>query len=446
MTGKILIVPIDVPTIHPQPVESTYRANKTPNQVDDVVQKKKGKHVARETSSPKPSLKVRIRQQQPSTTNIPSPTDDRERDEIHEAAQLSLALHKTAKSAEEKENVAAVKKKYWRRMWKRLIEPGSYKDKRETIDDDDGEETKDDKKDDDNDDDDHVDHATIKTQGLKVSVSPTPAASTQDHSKPTSCRSKILPGKINETLHSKVPKLTVSTTNDLIKELIPKMVNDVVKQDRESSQDVVPALISQEFATHAPRIIEEFSRIHMQNTVLNVHPTTSASTSTTATFDRRHQLYLNMKTDLQAQGDDAPPEGEKGAKRKKTSKCSKFASRSSSKQSTKKPTSKQQPQLQDLDAWVNTLVFDEDEVIPEDETPEFLNKFQNVNKRVPTIYDHERMDATLRDAMNNQFKDAEEYAYHLEQSHNYMENQIVWESRQEDLKRPMPKALVFYGP
>ncbi|GJT08872.1 hypothetical protein Tco_0843334 [Tanacetum coccineum] len=44
---------------------------------------------------------------------------------------------------------------------------------------------------------------------------------------------------------------------------------------------------------------------------------------------------------------------------------------------------------------------------------------------VPTIFDHERIEATLRDMMRNQFKDAAEYAYHLEQSKNYMENRIV---------------------
>ncbi|GKD13593.1 hypothetical protein Tco_1198000 [Tanacetum coccineum] len=56
------------------------------------------------------------------------------------------------------------------------------------------------------------------------------------------------------------------------------------------------------------------------------------------------------------------------------------------------------------------------------------------------------MKATLKDMLSNQFRDAKEDAYHLEQSHNYMENQVVWESRQKDLKRPQPGALVFYGP
>ncbi|GJU15381.1 hypothetical protein Tco_1143347 [Tanacetum coccineum] len=45
-----------------------------------------------------------------------------------------------------------------------------------------------------------------------------------------------------------------------------------------------------------------------------------------------------------------------------------------------------------------------------------------------------------------QFRNAKEYAYHLGQSTNYIENQIVWESRQEDIRRSKPQALVFYGP
>ncbi|GJS23735.1 MAK10-like protein [Tanacetum coccineum] len=56
------------------------------------------------------------------------------------------------------------------------------------------------------------------------------------------------------------------------------------------------------------------------------------------------------------------------------------------------------------------------------------------------------MEATLNDMLSNQFRNAKEYAYHLKQATNFMENQIVWESRQEDIRRPIPKPLIFYGP
>ncbi|GJU75198.1 hypothetical protein Tco_1272268 [Tanacetum coccineum] len=245
-------------------------------------------------------------------------------------------------------------------------------------------------------------------------------------------------------------KMSVSLSFDnnysLINLKLLKHITNVVKKEREASQAAVPALILQECVVHASKITEELFRIHMKNTLINVHPTTSASTATITTLELQ-QLYLKMKTDLQAQvvdteswdvmrakfeksstsagscrddvvrkhdhddhqGDDAPLEGEKSAKRQKTSKGSKSAIGSSSKQ-------------------------------------QLIEEFQNVDKRVPNIFDRERIEATLRDMLSNQFRDAEKYAYHLEQSQNYMKNQIVWESRQEDLRRSKPNALIFYGP
>nr|GEX13208.1 retrovirus-related Pol polyprotein from transposon TNT 1-94 [Tanacetum cinerariifolium] len=74
---------VDVPMIQPKLVESTQGTNRTrratriPNPMD-VVQKKKGQRAGGETSSPKPSLKVRIRQQKPISTPILPPSDDKE--------------------------------------------------------------------------------------------------------------------------------------------------------------------------------------------------------------------------------------------------------------------------------------------------------------------------------------------------------------------------------
>ncbi|GKC37423.1 hypothetical protein Tco_1049807 [Tanacetum coccineum] len=132
-----------------------------------------------------------------------------------------------------------------------------------------------------------------------------------------------------------------------------------------------------------------------------------------------------------------------------TSKRSKSAKGYSSKQSAKESTayvSKQQHQQQEWGAWVEETIIDEDGVIPEDETLELITEFQNVDKRVPTIFDRARMEATLNDMLSNQFRNAEEYAYHVEQATNFMENHIVWESRQEDIRRSIPKPLIFYGP
>nr|GEV78481.1 retrovirus-related Pol polyprotein from transposon TNT 1-94 [Tanacetum cinerariifolium] len=144
--------------------------------------------------------------------------------------------------------------------------------------------------------------------------------------------------------------------------------------------------------------------------------------------------------------DDAPPEVEKRVKRHKALKRSKSARGSSSKHSTKDFTTYVSKQQQEWDAWVKETVIDEDEVFLEDETPKLITELQDVDKRILTIYEYERMRDTLNDALSNQFKNAEEYAYHLEQTSNFIENQIVWESRQEEIRRLVPRPLVFFRP
>nr|GEV66300.1 hypothetical protein [Tanacetum cinerariifolium] len=298
--------------------------------VDIMNEKKKikGTLAAEETNSPRKSLKIRFKQQKPSTTTPPPPSDDRERDEINEATQLSLVLHKTAKVFKEHENVAVVKQHMLHEDIEKL------------------------KKDDKTDDaDDHTDHASIKTrrtgsleiktekmltpipsplrsprkdlssdkaidQELTIFVTPTPATSTQDYLKPTFSKRIILPRKMMP-----FAKAIMMTNKGMMLLLRERKVRK----------------------------------------------------------DKRH---------LKAQ-------------------------------------------------------IDEDEVIPEDEASKVINEFQNVDKQVTTIFDHERMEEKLRDILSNQFRNAKEYAYHLEQSQNYLENQIVWESN--TLTGSVPGQMEFHG-
>nr|GEV88098.1 hypothetical protein [Tanacetum cinerariifolium] len=192
----------------------------------------------------------------PISTPIPPPSDNQERDDIHKATLLSLALHKTTKIDEGQENT-----------W--LTELVSHKENPETVDDDDGDvdKKKDEKKDDD-DDDDHDDQKTMK--------------------------------EMAETLNNLVLDLTVAKTNEFIKEALPRMVNDAVKNDRESSQAV--DILKRKFEK------------------------SSASTSSC-----RNDAFHKRDHD-EHQGDDGPPKGEKSAKRQKTSKGSMSARGSSLKQ------------------------------------------------------------------------------------------------------------------
>ncbi|GJZ17141.1 retrovirus-related pol polyprotein from transposon TNT 1-94 [Tanacetum coccineum] len=200
--------------------------------------------------------------------------------------------------------------------------------------------------------------------------SPRPSLKVHIRQQKPSTTTPLLPEKMKEmceTLSNKVPELTVSTTNDLMKESLPKMVNDVVNQESKSLQAVVPALISQEFVAYAPKIIEELFRIYMQNTVLNVHITTITDPKLwdvlRAKFEKSSVSAGSCRDDAfrkcdhdEHQGYDAPPEGRKVRKGKRRRKA------------------------QNWDAWVDDPVIDEDEVILEDETPEVIEEFQNVEK------------------------------------------------------------------
>ncbi|GKC47284.1 hypothetical protein Tco_1065006 [Tanacetum coccineum] len=292
--------------------------------------------------------------------------------------------------------------------------------------------------------------------------------------------------KIDDILHKVVQQIVENVTNDLIEaNLKPCIVNTVI-EDHDAFHSQVPDFVSKEFKAHAPAIIEKLFKNHVQSNVIHGHPTTTTSPKTESSADLQYQLYLKMNRNLQDraddialwealrrkfeksstsntfcrednfhshhdehQDDDAPPEGEKIVKRGKTTKRSKSVRGSSSKHLRKDSityVSKQQSQHQEWDAWEEENVVDEDEVIFEDVTPELIVEFQNVDKRVPTIFDHVRMEATLRDSLSNLSRNTEEYAYHLEQSTNFMENQIVWESRQKDIPHTIPKTLIFYGP
>ncbi|GKA95565.1 hypothetical protein Tco_0817603 [Tanacetum coccineum] len=227
--------------------------------------------------------------------------------------------------------------------------------------------------------------------------------------------------KVDQVLKEVVSEIAENAVNHLIENNLKTCIAATIIEDHDAFRSAIPAFVSQEFKTHTPKIVTELFKEYVQSNVIHVHPTTISSTTPDSSADLQYQLYLKMKHNLQDRADnitlwealrhdDAPPKGEKKVKRRKESKRSKSARGSSSKHLSKESTK------------------------------------YNVDKCVPTIFDRARMEATLRDSLSNLSRNAKEYAYHLEQSTSFMENQIVWESRQQDIPRTIPKTLIFYGP
>ncbi|GKA96818.1 hypothetical protein Tco_0818913 [Tanacetum coccineum] len=232
--------------------------------------------------------------------------------------------------------------------------------------------------------------------------------------------------KVDRVLHEIVPQLVERDTDDLIENNLKPSIAATIIEDRDAFRSEVPDLVSQEFNAQAPKIIEELFKITYKAMLFkSILPQPHQP-------KHLHQLIFNR--------------GEK-SKRNKASKSSKSAKGYSSKHSTKDSTTYVSTQQQhEWDAWVEETVIDKDEVIPKDETSELITKLQNVDKHIPTIFDRARIEATLNDMLCNQFNNAKEYAYHLEQATNFIENQIVWESGQEDIRLPVPGPLIFFGP
>ncbi|GJX00473.1 hypothetical protein Tco_0184386 [Tanacetum coccineum] len=114
-------------------------------------------------------------------------------------------------------------------------------------------------------------------------------------------------GKIREVLdhcNKVVPELTFAKTNEMINKEMPCLVNLAVNKDREVDPINAQEMISKEFATHAPKMIEVQFRKHMQHTTLNLYPKTSSSTAEKSIADLQQQLYLKMKSTPQDQAAD----------------------------------------------------------------------------------------------------------------------------------------------
>ncbi|GJT56136.1 hypothetical protein Tco_0991190 [Tanacetum coccineum] len=208
------------------------------------------------------------------------------------------------------------------------LEPGSHKENPKYVDDDDDEEKVDEEKD--------VDMGSLETRTEEMQTPiPTPPRSTSINLS----SNKNITQELTNTVS--LPTATTSKT--------PHSKRCISK---------VHDLVYQEFNAQEPKIIEELFKNYVQRNVIKVHPTITTSTETTSSADQ----------------DDAPPEGEKRVKRHKALKSSKSARGSLSKHSAKDSTtyvSKKQQQ-HEWDAWVEETFIDDDEVIPEDETPELI--------------------------------------------------------------------------
>ncbi|GJY47109.1 hypothetical protein Tco_0436172 [Tanacetum coccineum] len=247
------------------------------------------------------------------------------------------------------------------------IEPESHKENPEIVDDD-----NDDKNEETQNDD--MGSLEIRNEETRTTI-PTPSSSPRK----VLSSDKIIDQELKDIVS--IPTTSISQHSHVKKQISSKY-SHLPGALRRMCRRQVPSLFSQESNAHALAIIEELFKNYVQSNIVHIHPTTFTSIETDSSAALQYQLYLK-EDDFHSQhdehqDDDAPLEGEKRVKRRKGSKRSKSARGSSSKHSSKDSTryvSKQQSQQQEWDAWEEENFISEDEVIPKDETPELIVEF-----------------------------------------------------------------------
>ncbi|GKD84333.1 hypothetical protein Tco_1355487, partial [Tanacetum coccineum] len=267
-------VRVDIPTFQQEPVESTQgthripRATRTPTPTTE--KKQKSREVAGDSSTPRKSLKIIIKQKQPSTTPIPHLSNDEEEDS-HASAFVDSML------CDEEDT-------------RTRIEPVSHKEHSEIFNEDDddvvGMKTNDDDKEDENDD-------VVWSLGMSRCIH-----QFSHPLDPLGLRQDIMIKQMEKKF------IASNATNEIIENNLSLVLVKEIMKERDTYQEIVPALISKEFADHAPKMIEELFQTYIQNNVITVHPATSSSTVIPSFADLQRPLYLKMKRSLQDRADD----------------------------------------------------------------------------------------------------------------------------------------------
>ncbi|GJV65458.1 hypothetical protein Tco_1476286 [Tanacetum coccineum] len=288
----------------------------------------------------------------PTLTASPQGKKRKERDAIAKATLLSLALHKTALAAEAQENVAKVQEKLDEEEIEKMvegeedeesyasaladsvfnddvddcgtkIEPESHKEhpKHVTDDDEDIEKEKKDEEIEKENKDEEIEKEKEDVEIVKVKDIADDGTSSKETRKeqkrtpiPSPTRSprnvSSSDKTVSEELTATISPTTATTSKDSSitkckKRSFSHMTKTLpVNKDREVDPINAKEMIAKEFANHGPKMIEELFLKHMQNTTLNLYPTTSTSTAGNSSADLQHQLYLNKKSKPQDQATD----------------------------------------------------------------------------------------------------------------------------------------------
>ncbi|GJT99296.1 retrovirus-related pol polyprotein from transposon TNT 1-94 [Tanacetum coccineum] len=252
----------------------------------------------------------------------------------------------------------------------------------------------------------------------------------------------FIPRKSSDQLADNLHDVMIEMLPSLVKEKVTEQVEKVVPAQAQISSQIQNAIDNA-----IPSLVDASVRSYMSGHILHVHP---AQVQSSSVPEQQHQLYLAMKADplLQQQDiaiwlalqmkfektqvphtacrpsairprdqddphDDAHPEGENSAKRQKTSEYEAYVSGESS------------------SGQVN-YTWNQ---IPTKQVS------QDIIEEISLTIDEAKLKKMADEMLRQRCTSGDEHQYHIDQMKNFLQSDIVWESRKEILVSLHPQKI-----
>ncbi|GKC99055.1 hypothetical protein Tco_1169330, partial [Tanacetum coccineum] len=252
-----------------------------------------------------------------------------------------------------------------------------------------------------------------------------------------------------------------------------RLISKAILNERGRMQEQTSSQIQNAIDNDIPSLVDASVRSYMSGQIIHVHP---AQVQSSFVPEQQHQLYLAMKADPQLQQqdiaiwlalrmkfeqtqvqqtpcrpsvvrtrdqddphNDAHPEEENSAKRQKTSEYEAYVSGelSSGQDNVEEPgpsTSGNQEQDDEFDFWTDSYASDDDE-IPTKQVS------QDIMEEISLTIDEAKLKKMADEMLRQRCTSGDEHQYHIDQMKNFLQSDIVWESRKEILVSPHPRKI-----
>ncbi|GJS02405.1 hypothetical protein Tco_0318913 [Tanacetum coccineum] len=480
---------LDVPLTQSQPTESTQGTHRTPS----APRSPNPAMETAESSVPKRSTMIHfrlpLRQSARLRPPVPVPSVEKANEMIlQDTIQVSLAEHKSREEQEARENMALVYEHLAAEEIKKLVEdpenvddsspprhddtsiPGTRLEPKsdkespevEIIQEKEEETTKD----------------TENVEETRISPIPSPTRSSRNlstlvssdteklqeltvtHPTPSSGSSELkftprtssdqLADNLHDVMMETLPSLVKAKVTEQVKKEVPAQVRDQVpvylaeglilerKMTKEETERLISKSILQE--------LDASVRSYMSSHILHVYP---AQVQSSSVPEQQHQLYLAMKAEPLLQQQDIAiwlalqmkfeKTQESSAKRQKTLEYEAYVSRESSsgQVNVEEPgpsTSGNQEQDDEFDFWTDSYASDDDEIPTKQVT-------QDIMEEIYLTIDEAKLKKMADEMLRQRCTSGDEHQYHIDQMKNFLQSNIVWESKKKILISPHPRKI-----